>query len=191
MAMSGHLDLPALPCGRLVEDLWDRLDRVPADPHTVACPHCQAAAGSLTALRQVTTRLAAQPVQPPSDLTGRIMAVVRAEIRRGRDLPLPATPDGPASVSEYALAAVLRFAADHVPGVRARGCRAEPVAEQPGHARVRLGLAIRYGVPVAHVTEEVRDRVTTAASHHLGVAIDSLDIHVEDVYTEPTKGAGR
>jgi uncharacterized alkaline shock family protein YloU len=188
MAMSGHPDLPALPCGRLVEDLWDRLDRVAADPHTVACPHCQAASGRLTALRQLTARLAAQPVQPPGDLTGRIMAVVRAEIRRGRDLPLPTTADGPASVSEYALAAVLRFAADHVPGVRARGCRAEPVAGQPGHVRVRLGLAVGYGLPVSHVTEEVRDRVTTAANDHLALVIDSLDIDVEDVYPE---GGGR
>lgn len=190
MAVSGYLDPPTLPCGRLVDSLWQRLDRLATDPHALACPHCQAAARSLYTLRQTTDRLAAQPVEPPRDLTGRIMAVVRAEIRRGRDLPLP-TPDGTASLSEYALAAVLRFAADQVPGVRGRSCRVDPVPGRPGHVRVRMGLAVRYGLPVVQVAEQARERITAAAVHYVGIIIDSLDVAVEDVYQEPAEGAPR
>ena len=190
MAVSGYLDPPALPCGRLVDSLWQRLDRLATDPHALACPHCQAAARSLYTLRQTTDRLAAQPVEPPSDLTGRIMAVVRAEIRRGRDLPLP-TPGGTASVSEYALAAVLRFAVDQVPGVRGRSCRVDPVPGRPGHVRVRMGLAVRYGLPVVQVAEQARERITAAAVHYVGIVIDGLDVAVEDVYQEPAEGAPR
>jgi hypothetical protein len=192
MAVSGYLDQPALPCGRLVDDLWEQLDRLGSDPHVSACPYCQTATGSLAPLRRVTGRLADQPVEPPSELTGRIMAVVHSEIRRGRDLTLALpTTAGAASVSEYAIGAVLRFVADRVSGVRARGCRVEPVPDQPGHVWVRLGLAARYGLPLVAVADELRDRLIRAASHHLGLVIDRLDLTIEDVYQEAAEGDDR
>jgi hypothetical protein len=190
MAVSGYLDLPILPCGRYVEELWERLDRLPADRHARRCPHCQAASGGLHALREATRGLARQRIEPAPDLTRRIMAAVRAEVRRGRDLPLP-TGGGSATIGESAVAAVLRFAADQTPGVRARGCRIEAVPEQPGRIRVRLGLAVRYGLAVDEAVAVTRPNLTAVAEAFLGLTIDRVDIVVEDVLTESGDGKPR
>jgi hypothetical protein len=190
MAVSGYLDPPTLPCGRYVEELWELLDRLAADRHVHRCPHCQAASGSLYALREATRSLARQRIEPGPDLTRRIMAAVRAEVRRGRDLPLP-TSGGSATINEHAVAAVLRFAADQTPGVRARGCRTEAVPEQPGHVRVRLGLAVRYGLAVDEAVAVTRRNLAAAAEAFLGLTIDRVDIVVEDVLPESGSGDPR
>jgi hypothetical protein len=190
MAMSGHLAPPTLPCGRYVEQLWERLDRLAADPHARACRHCQAATGSLHALRDATRGLAQQRVEPPPDLTRRIMAAVRAEARRGRDLPLP-TSGGSATISENAVAAVLRFAADQTPGLRARWCRIEPVPGPAGRARVRVAVAVRYGVSVPETVAALRTALTAAADAYIGLTVDPLDVVVEDVLAEPMTAGPR
>ncbi|HEX6196695.1 MAG TPA: Asp23/Gls24 family envelope stress response protein [Jiangellaceae bacterium] len=191
MAMSIASDPVILPCGTDLDQVWTRLDRIAAETHMGHCPHCQVAAGSLRTLRQATGQLIAQPPAPPPDLTGRIMAVVRAELRRGRNLPLP-TRSHTATISEYALAAVLRYVTDHGGELVARGCKIAPVPDRPGHLRVRLGVTVPYGSDPAPALARLRQRILRAADAHVGLTLDVLDIVVEDVYpTTPGQRADR
>jgi hypothetical protein len=126
-----------LPCGRDVETVWERLAEVEAgraDAHELTCDECGQVRAALIAVRAATTELINDESQPSPGLTGRIMSAVRAEVRRRDLLPLPTTEHGPRRVSEQAVAAVLRFAADGVPGVRARRCRVTATPPTPPSA---------------------------------------------------------
>ncbi|SDH50152.1 hypothetical protein SAMN05216553_12513 [Lentzea fradiae] len=176
MAVTSDYDLP---CGRDVEQVWEVMDHL--DPHTRSCPHCATVRESLLVLRAATEELAREEVEPPSDLVSRIMSAVRADVRRSVAIPLPG--DGLARISARAVAAVLRYAADGVDGVRARGCRVVEAAESTGAdpvIEVDLSIAISAGV-TAEVYEEVRRRVLAAASARVGVRLARLDLVVSDV----------
>ena len=100
MAVNRTSEGYALPCGRQIEALWESLEAGTAgraDSHEQDCPHCQTALSGLTALRDATRELAAEPVSVPPRLAGRIMAAVRADVRRTRMLPLPMADAGPRS----------------------------------------------------------------------------------------------
>jgi hypothetical protein len=186
----------ALPCGQQLETLWENLETgrsaLPGS-HEESCPHCLTALSGLTALRDATARLAAAPVLVPPRLTSRIMAAVRADGRRTRMLPLPATDleaGGQAQISQQAVAVVLRFAADSIPGIRARRCTIRPVTPdeapdgEPGWDAVELTLAIGYrsGAGMDSLTA-VRHAVLAAAETQIGLRIVRCDLVVEDVWS--------
>ncbi|MFD4407024.1 Asp23/Gls24 family envelope stress response protein [Nocardia sp. NPDC058499] len=180
-----------LPCGRDLEQVWQRLDEAdagPADAHEASCPHCRAARESLLALREATRELIGEPDEPPPDLLGRIMSAVRAEARRGHMLELPTPHTGDIEVSEQAVAAIVRYAADSVPGVRARNCRVRqgpPEDGAPGPLDVELTIAVRFGAAtLADVLPDVRVRVAAALPDRIGTTLRKLDIHVGDFYEE-------
>ncbi|MET7772958.1 Asp23/Gls24 family envelope stress response protein [Nocardia sp. NPDC005366] len=180
-----------LPCGRELEQVWDRLDVVEAgfgDEHEITCPYCAAARDSLRALRAATAELIEEPEQTPPDLFGRIMSAVRADARRGRALDLPTPAPGKVEVSEQAVAAVLRYAADTVPGVSARHCRVRGVATaSSGAHRVEVELSVAIGIgrtTVGAALPLVRERVAAALSTRVGLVLDRLDLEVADVIDE-------
>lgn len=106
--------------------------------------------------------LVADPAEPPPSLLDRIMAAVRADVRRTERLPLPSDL-GPAEISEIAVAVVLRFAADSVVGVRARSCRIELAPGDFGAVQVRMSVSLRYGTaPAGEVFDRIRERIATA-----------------------------
>jgi hypothetical protein len=196
MAVNQTSEGYALPCGRDLEALWERLDAGTAGlpgTHEQDCPHCQTALSGLTALRAATQALAAAPVAVPPRLTGRIMAAVRADRRRPRMLPLPAAglePGGQAEISQAAVAVMLRYAADSVDGVRARRCavRARPADDAPdgtaGWVDVELSLTLRYGVtPGEQVLAAVRRALLAVADARIGLRVARCDLLVEDVWT--------
>jgi hypothetical protein len=168
-----------LPCGRDVETVWVRLDET--DAHQRDCPHCTAARQSLLVLRSLTEVMTADESAPSPGLTGRIMSAVRAEVRRGDLVELPSTAPGGARISEAAIAAVLRFAADQVPGVRARRCRIHAIEDDPGAIEVRMTIAVSYRHFVGEV-DRIRERIEAAATGRIGVRLARLDLTVDDVY---------
>ncbi|WP_256668054.1 Asp23/Gls24 family envelope stress response protein [Nocardia cyriacigeorgica] len=183
-----------LPCGRELEQVWDRLDAVEAghaDEHELSCPHCAAARDSLLALRAATRQMIEEPVPPP-DLVGRIMSAVRAEVRRGRTLDVPTPEPGAVEVSEQAVSTVLRYAADSVPGVRARRCRVRPAgvgADGEHVVDVDLSIAVRFGpTAVAELMSIVRERVTAALPARIGLILHRLDLTIVDIYEDPSAG---
>ncbi|MEW2087307.1 Asp23/Gls24 family envelope stress response protein [Streptomyces sp. NPDC005283] len=173
-----------LPCGRDMETVWERLDPVDtgaADAHELTCEYCSAARGSLLALRAVTGELASEEAGPSLGLTGRIMSAVRAEVRRHHMLALPSPEPGGVQISEQAVAAVLRCAADSVDGVRARHCRIT-VTDTQGAVEVAMSLAVAYRRFSANAVDEVRERVRAAAAAQVGITLMRLDLTVEDLY---------
>ncbi len=180
-----------LPCGRGLEQVWERLDAIESglgDEHETSCPHCAAARESLLTLRTATRELVDEPDPPPPDLFGRIMSAVRTEVRRGRTLPLNTPHAGALEVSEQAIAVVLRYAADTVDGVRARGCQVHSSGPGPDGAQVievSMTIAVRLGERgVAELVPLVRQRVRAAASARIGLVLERVDITVVDIYQE-------
>jgi hypothetical protein len=177
-----------LPCERDVEQVWERLDAVGAglaDEHELTCPHCRVARESLLALREATSELVAEEDAPSPDLFGRIMSAVRAEVRRGSMVPLPTPEPGFVEISEQAVAAVLRYAADTVDSVRARRCRVRTVSEGVVEVELTLAVGMRNAVG-GEALAKVRERVTAAAAARVGLTLARLDLLVDDVFEEDT-----
>ncbi|MEO6085038.1 MAG: Asp23/Gls24 family envelope stress response protein [Umezawaea sp.] len=174
-----------LPCGRDVEYVWERLGEVEAgraDAHEIDCAHCRATRESLTVLRELTGELAAADEEPSFDLTSRIMSAVRAEVRRHDLLPLPTPEPGVVRVSAEAVAAVLRFAADTVEGVRARQCRVTTVDSPDYAVTVTMSIAVSHRRFSGQALDDVRERVTAAASARIGIRLVRLDLTLSDLY---------
>jgi hypothetical protein len=173
-----------LPCGRLVESLFDDVEAGRTDDHTLECAHCVTARRGVENLATATQALAEEPTEPSGGLVERIMQVVRLELRRGESLPLPSV-HGPADIAEHAVAAVLRYAADTVPGVRARSCRITPRADHPAVVRVQMSLIVRYGAgPAEHILGEVRRRVSAALTAQVGLEAGGIDLSMVDLWPE-------
>jgi hypothetical protein len=184
MALNSHVHGHPLPCGRLVEDVFDDVDAGRVDDHSLACAHCITARRGVEKLASATRALVEDPTDPPAGLVERIMRVARMELRRGETLPLPSEL-GPADISEYAVAAVLRHAADSVAGVRARSCRITPHPDRPAVVQVRMSLSVRYGTgPAEQVLPDVRRRVSAALAGQVGLSADSIDLEVVDLWPE-------
>ncbi len=171
MALDPSAGTYLLACGRDVDQVQRDLARGRWDAHEQRCPHCQAAAASLQALADTAAALRADRTEPSPGVLDTIMAAVRADARRADLLPLrpPTDPPGPspdpggtgpqppvlagpvlagqAQVARSAVAAVLRYAADSLEGVRVRRCRIDDLdragdvdSDDPGvHDRPRLG----------------------------------------------------
>ncbi|MFD8493012.1 Asp23/Gls24 family envelope stress response protein [Amycolatopsis sp. NPDC059657] len=167
-----------LPCGRDVETMWERLDE--PDEHETGCEHCGGARASLLVLRELTGELIADEPEPSLDLTGRIMAAVRADVRKRDLLPVATTEPGAVRVSAQAVAAVLRFAADSVEGVRARRCKVTEAADYS--VIVEMTIAVAYREFSGTALALVRDRVAAAASARVGVRLARLDLTMDDLY---------
>ncbi|MGQ0576371.1 MAG: Asp23/Gls24 family envelope stress response protein [Pseudonocardia sp.] len=178
MALNVDVDGHLLPCGRSVEQVHDDLEAGrPVDP---GCPHCAAARSSLENLFEATRALVADTAEPRPALLDRVMQAVRAERRRQTPLRLP-TPVGTADVAEQAVAAVLRWAADGVPGVRARSCRI--TVGEGGGAHVRMSLSLRFdGEPVRSRLDDVRRRVGAALAGQVGLVAQIVDLDVVDLW---------
>lgn len=186
----GSLDSPAyrLPCGIDAEAVWEDLHQERDGAHDDTCAECASARAGLRRLMEATRVLLDAPVEPPPGLLSSIMSAVRAEIRRGETLPLPQDNHpglGPAQVSEAAVAVVLRFAVDTLPGVRARSCRITTEGAAPGSVVVRLSLILRYPqLPGEELFAQVRTLIQDTLSVRVGLRAAVIDLEVVDLWTE-------
>lgn len=205
------LDKPeVLPCGHLLDELWERWADAPAaaqrDPHLSTCAHCGTALDELRRLdryvRQEVERdeqeAARTPLADTGRITERVMEIVRTELRPGASVPL-GERDEDHWITETAAARTLRAAAEEENGVQAGSCRIspadgpEPRLALPGSRLPRAPLRVRIGIvaplrphtPVPETAGRVRERVATAARDELGMEVAAVDVVVVDV-TEPT-----
>ncbi|MFK4065176.1 hypothetical protein [Streptomyces sp. NPDC029674] len=193
MALNEENEL--LPCGRDVWSVWERAENGEADPHALACPHCTDARHTLRHLEDVVAAAReADPREPEPDasaLVGRVMDVVRLELRPGRTLPL-GEEDEDAWIVEAAAARTVRAAAETLPGVRAGSCRIEALprdghgdaaAERRprGPVRIRTEVAVTLAWNLPEVAERVRRRVLEAVDAELGMRVATVDVTVADI----------
>jgi hypothetical protein len=172
-----------LPCGHHIDQLWEHLaDDIP-DLHARKCPHCQAVLSQIRPLFAATSELAAEPVRPPADLSGRVMAVVGARVAPATRIALPGPAGIRLSISERAAASILRAVGDTIEGVRARSCRLTPSAHGISNcADLRLSISLRFGMPALAAARAVRMAIRAAAGAQLGLTLDRIDIEVVDIH---------
>ena len=181
--MAVNPDGDTLACGHHVDELWNRFACGTPDPHARACEHCQAALTEIRPLLTATSELAAQPAGPPDDLTGQVMAVIRARTAPAPRIALPGPAGIRLHISEHAAAVILRAAGDTVEGVRARSCQLTPAGhDNSTPADLKLTISLRYDMSALAAAKAVRAAVRGAARAQLGLTLDRIDIEVADIH---------
>jgi uncharacterized alkaline shock family protein YloU len=216
MALTGTTPTPPsqtepnrLGCGRSIDDVWARVD-LPPDPHEQTCPDCQAARHDLGDLAAATRGVvAADKADPalrlnPGAITG-ILEIARAEVRRGRRIPMEQPRPGAAgdelTVSEQTLANLIRRTSDEIDGLEARRCAValskhdplnkdapEPDTRQPetlaapAEITVDLRISVAPNAAIPALTRLLRDRVRTAIDLEVGITATVINITVEDIH---------
>ncbi|AWW40272.1 nucleopolyhedrovirus P10 family protein [Streptomyces sp. AS58] len=129
---------------------------------------------------------------------------VRQQLGLGRLLPLGGPGDG-AWIAETAARAVLRRAANEVPGVRLGSVRitladpedvhdpavpAPPSALPPGPLRVAADFAATAAEPLPTTASRLRTAVSTAAEQGIGLTVTEVDLRVTDLLDVTAGDAG-
>lgn len=185
-----------LGCGRDIDEVWAGVDR-PATPHEQTCPFCGAARESMRELGRVTAELRTQDEEDPDLQAGpqviaRILDIARSEARRSRRLPLSKPRPGQVvdelTVSEQAVAAVVRRTGDRYGGVQVRRCSIDlvdaTVQEEQGASDVRVSLRVSVAadVSIPVLSAELRSAVMAVVDREVGINVVGVDLVVEDVH---------
>ena len=167
-----------LACGRDRDQVWDDAAAGALDEHERTCPYCQEAIAAYAPVRRAAAEVAVRPVRPPADLVGGVMRAVRAELRPGRAIDLPAPAGGRLSISETGATTILAAAADQVPGVAVHGCR---FTDAGTPETVELTITLRGARPAPETAERLRQTVIDAASAMLGLTLTAVNIEITDI----------
>lgn len=150
-----------------------------AGHHIASCPHgCDTF--EHPALDTATEAL--QKREPPSTqcLIARVMTIVHGQVWPGPTLPLD-DPTRTLQIVERAASAVLRRAADEVPGVTAVSCRLARSDQLTG-VRVSMTLTAGMNRPLRETAGLVRRSVVDISGHDLGLAVTAVDITVIEAH---------
>ncbi len=197
-----------LECGREIDEVWAGIQHPPIT-HEQHCPHCRDARARMLPLARITSeqRDADQhdpDLQPAPELLSGVLGIARAEVRRGRRLPLDDL-DHPAAIptltiSEQTVAALARRAADGVAGVQVRRAQvtlraAEPdtlpsaathvrsdLPVPPASVRITMQVSVATGVAILSIATAVRRAVRTAVQTQSGLIPATIDIDVRDIH---------
>jgi len=91
---------------------------------------------------------------------------------------------GTVTVTDAALGQIVLQAAEVVEGARVRRPKRHlEIAVADGRARVELELAVAYGRVLPDVARGVQERVADALTRMCGVAIEAIDVSVEELDT--------
>lgn len=191
-----------LGCGRDIDEVWAGIDR-PATPHEQTCPFCGPARKSMRELGRMTADLRTQDEEDPDLQAGpqviaRILDIARSEARRSRRLPLSKPRPGQVvdelTVSEQAVAAVVRRTGDRYGGVQVRRCSIElvdaavpedataPAEGAASDVRVALRVSVGAGVSIPSLSAELRSAVMAVVDQEVGINVVGVDLVVEDVH---------
>ena len=191
-----------LGCGRDIDEVWAGVDR-PATPHEQKCPFCSAARESMRELGRATAELRTQDEEDPDLQAGpqviaRILDIARSEARRSRRLPLSKPRRGQVvdelTVSEQAVAAVVRRTGDRYGGVQVRRCSIElvdttvpedgttTVESAASDVRVSLRVSVGADVSIPLLSAELRSAVMAVVEREVGMNVVGVDLVVEDVH---------
>ncbi|MDA0562906.1 Asp23/Gls24 family envelope stress response protein [Streptomonospora sp. S1-112] len=172
-----------LPCGTDPQELAEHLAAGEPTDHERACPHCRAAAAETAPLLAARDRLAGERVTAPPRLLDDVMAAVRADPRSRRAYRLPGEEAGTTRVRRRVAAALLRTAAERVPGVR--HVRVRDLREEADGMAVEVAAALDAGAPIPETARALREAVRRAGREGLGWEVAVVDIEVADVRGGP------
>ncbi|WAP52103.1 hypothetical protein OL239_01920 [Arthrobacter sp. ATA002] len=186
MALKPELSPPA--CGRTLARVWQDIDR-PPDRHTLTCADCRRARNSLMRLDAVTETLREHDLRhpafrPPPGLKPAVLAVAGAHARGGVQLAPAGARNGGVEITEDALTAVVRRAADGVGGVRARRCRVDLVPDAGFGLRIHLRTAVAPGVDIRRTMDFLRRNIRAAVVASVGIIPHTVHLTVEDLYDD-------
>ncbi len=199
MALTDSTTTTRLGCGRDIDEVWANAGS-PPDAHERTCPDCQAARASLTELDAATRDLRSRDQADPelhlsADLVSKISSIARAEVRRGRRIPLrnvtgghDAAVEADLTVSEQAIASIIRDTCDQFADIEARRCSVEISDHRAGLDPETVAIRARLRISVAASTaspgriDELREQVIAAVHDRVGVTAQVVDIDVEDVH---------
>ena len=155
--MAVNLADDRLPCGHDIDQLWDHLAKGTPDEHARSCEYCQAALNEIRPLHTAISELAAEPVRPPADLSGRVMAAVRARISAAPRIALPGQAGNRLFISECAAAFILRAAATPSTAYAPAKCPLTPDAhDMSTSADLKLSISLRFDMPALAAARAVR-----------------------------------
>ncbi|SDS92346.1 hypothetical protein SAMN04488543_2650 [Friedmanniella luteola] len=190
-------DPSRLGCGRDIDEVWESLDEPPG-PHERGCPFCQDARASLDGLAAAAAALTAADRDDPAlhtsaSVLDSIFSIARAEVRRGRRLPLVRLRDdeltAELTVSEQAVVGIVWATGDEMPGLQARRCAVELVddpdsrpADDRVRVRIELGVSVTAGLAIPAAVAELRRRIVAEVDRQVGIEVVSVDLRVEDVH---------
>lgn len=186
-------DPTRLGCGRTIDSVWDTIHEQP-DEHQRECPECQRARASLQDVAQATAALrqheASDPaLQPGPRLLSSVMDLVRAEVRRGQQIPLVVETPLELTISEQSVIALVWSAADSIPGVRSRRCRvsvdqAAQTDGRPATVDVSLRLTVSADTAIPPTLEALRHAIRELVAAETGLTVRQITLGVEDVFDE-------
>lgn len=139
-----------LGCGRDIDAVWENINHPPT-AHEITCPDCRAARLDLMKLRGAAATLHADDdadpeLQASPEVIARVLDIARSEVRRGRRLPLRKPLAGELTdeltVSEQAVAAVIRRTGDLFTGIQVRRCTVELIAASPESEEPERALVV-------------------------------------------------
>ena len=133
-----------------------------------------------------------ESVQMSTGARGAIRRAVRKDVRRGAQVSMPATEEGPYSVSELALRTIVRCAVDTLPGVSILGTTFEfgarhgaLAAETPVALTCRVSVALPAAAEAGGLVplgDRVRVAVEDACLAELGLQVPTIDVLIEDLH---------
>lgn len=182
-----------LGCGRDIDAVWAHADQPPST-HEASCLECQAARRSLTDLNEATQHLKTQDREDPdlhlaADVLNKVTAIARAEARRGARISLRRADEQMAdlTISEQAVATVIRHASDLIPGLETRRCTLRLLDEgdqetsSPVTIAVQLRVSVSAASPITDQVDQLRERLIDALDAEIGLGAASIDVLVEDL----------
>lgn len=192
-----------MPCGADFDDLLEQIASGKGHDltaHQRECTHCRAALAEIEQLWGPVAALAAERLEPPTDLVAKVMSLIRELAQEIWHVVL--TGDrGVTRIAARVIAAIARRAAARAPGVRVvlgRSSRANIVADtvkatqqhqQPGSAvgiagqRAVIDLAVvtDYDTRIPDVAANIRSLVIGELNELAGFDEVRVDIFVDDV----------
>ncbi len=198
--------LDQMPCGKdldvLVEQVADGHGQ-DLDDHERGCAHCRAYLGEIGRLWAPVGALAAERIEPPPDVLGKVMTLVRELALEIWHVVLPGER-GTTRIAARVLATLATRAAARAHGVLVvlgRSTQARMVArtteatqshQHPGsavgiagqHAVIDLAVVSAYAVYIPDVAATIR-RLVTDQLHSAGLSDVDVNITVDDVVAPP------
>ncbi|PZF61842.1 hypothetical protein DEI81_10645 [Curtobacterium sp. MCBD17_013] len=176
--------------GHSVDELVDYLDRgmEPPDPAIDDSPACQNALAAIARLRAVSTALLEEEGRVASDRddswVGNVIAAITTEAQAGRDVPLaPTAPTEHAALTEGAIRALVRRAADGVDGLVVGRCSlVGDVTELDAPVTVSVTASLVWGRSVPTAVTDLRRAVGRELAAHTELRVAGIDVVVRDVH---------